>query len=104
MAEYTLGAIAIGLIMGFVTIMNSYPLSKGAVKRIFAARGEEIPQFAVVHGVAIPVLIVVIVAIVMTIIAKRTRFGRYIFATGGNPEAAELSGINTKLLTVKVFA
>jgi len=103
-AEYTLGAIAIGLIMGFVTIMNSYPLSKGAVKRIFAARGEEIPQFAVVHGVAIPVLIVVIVAIVMTIIAKRTRFGRYIFATGGNPEAAELSGINTKLLTVKVFA
>ena len=103
-AEYTLGAIALGLIMGFVTIMNSYPLSKGAVKRIFAARGEEIPQFAVVHGVAIPVLIVVIVAIVMTIIAKRTRFGRYIFATGGNPEAAELSGINTKLLTVKVFA
>ncbi|GLQ15899.1 sugar ABC transporter permease [Maritalea porphyrae] len=103
-AEYTLGAIAIGLIMGFVTIMNSYPLSKGAVKRIFAARGEEIPQFAVVHGVAIPVLIVVIVAIVMTIIAKRTRFGRYIFATGGNPEAAELSGIDTKLLTVKVFA
>ena len=103
-AEYTLGAIAIGLIMGFVTIMNSYPLSKGAVKRIFAARGEEIPQFAVVHGVAIPVLIVVIVAIVMTVIAKRTRFGRYIFATGGNPEAAELSGINTKLLTVKVFA
>jgi len=103
-AEYTLGAIAIVLIMGFVTIMNSYPLSKGAVKRIFAARGEEIPQFAVVHGVAIPVLIVVIVAIVMTIIAKRTRFGRYIFATGGNPEAAELSGIDTKLLTVKVFA
>lgn len=103
-AEYTLGAIAIGLIMGFVTIMNSYPLSKGAVKRIFASRGEEIPQFAVVHGVAIPVLIVVIVAIVMTIIAKRTRFGRYIFATGGNPEAAELSGIDTKLLTVKVFA
>ncbi len=103
-AEYTLGAIAIGFIMGFVTIMNSYPLSKGAVKRIFAARGEEIPQFAVVHGVAIPVLIVVIVAVVMTIIAKRTRFGRYIFATGGNPEAAELSGINTKLLTVKVFA
>ena len=43
------------------------------------------------------------VAIVMTIIARRTRFGRYIFATGGNPDAAELSGINTRLLTVKIF-
>jgi D-xylose transport system permease protein len=40
----------------------------------------------------------------MTVMAKRTRLGRYIFATGGNPDAAELSGINTRLLTVKVFA
>ena len=40
----------------------------------------------------------------MTIVATRTRFGRYIFATGGNPDAAALSGIDTKWLTVKVFA
>ena len=40
----------------------------------------------------------------MTVIASRTRFGRYVYATGGNPEAAELSGVNTRLLTVKVFA
>ena len=40
----------------------------------------------------------------MTVVAQRTRFGRYVFATGGNPEAAELSGIDTRLLTVKVFA
>ena len=40
----------------------------------------------------------------MTVIARRTRLGRYIFATGGNPDAAELSGINTRMLTVKVFA
>ena len=37
-------------------------------------------------------------------IARRTRFGRYVFATGGNPDAAELSGVDTKLLTVKIFA
>ncbi len=103
-AEYTLGGIAIALILGFVATMNSYPLSKGAVKRIFEGRGQEIPDYAVMHGVAIPVLIVLIVAIVMTVIAMRTKFGRYVFATGGNPEAAELSGINTKMLTVKVFS
>lgn len=39
----------------------------------------------------------------MTFLAGRTRFGRYVFATGGNPEAAELAGINTKKLTVLVF-
>jgi D-xylose transport system permease protein len=49
------------------------------------------------------VLITLAVGIVMTFIARRTRFGRYIFATGGNPEAAELAGINTKRLTVGVF-
>ena len=44
------------------------------------------------------------VTVAMTVLARRTRLGRYIFATGGNPDAAELSGINTRLLTVKVFA
>lgn len=56
------------------------------------------------HGVAIPVVILLLVTVGMTLISTRTRFGRYVYATGGNPEAAELSGINTRLLTVKVFA
>ncbi len=46
----------------------------------------------------------IVIAVIMTVVAKRTRLGRYIFATGGNPEATELAGINTRLLTVKVFA
>ena len=57
-----------------------------------------------VYGLPISVLLLLAIAIVMTIIARRTRFGRYIFATGGNPDAAELSGINTRMLTVKIFA
>ena len=39
----------------------------------------------------------------MTFIANRTRFGRYVFALGGNPEAAELGGINTRWIIMKVF-
>ena len=57
----------------------------------------------IAHGIAMPVLIAVAVGIVMTFIAKRTRFGRYVFAIGGNPEAAELAGINTRWVTMKVF-
>jgi D-xylose transport system permease protein len=54
-------------------------------------------------GYAIPVLIALAVGAVVTFLATRTRFGRYIYATGGNPEAAELAGINTRRLTVMVF-
>jgi D-xylose transport system permease protein len=39
----------------------------------------------------------------MTFIATRTRFGRYIYAIGGNPEAAELGGINTRKITMLMF-
>jgi D-xylose transport system permease protein len=50
------------------------------------------------------VLILLGVAIVMTVLVTRTRFGRYVFAIGGNPEAAALAGINTRWMTMKIFA
>lgn len=105
-AEVSLGAIMVFLIMGFVYLMNAYPLPKRAAERYAEANGLEIPAegLFISHGIAIPVVIVLVVAIVMSIIAKRTRFGRYVFAMGGNPDAADLSGINTRMLTVKVFA
>jgi D-xylose transport system permease protein len=47
-------------------------------------------------GIAYPVLITVGVALAMTYLATRRRFGRYVFAIGGNPDAAELGGINVR--------
>jgi D-xylose transport system permease protein len=47
-------------------------------------------------GLAYPVLILIGVTLLMGYLARRRRFGRYIFAYGGNPEAAELGGINTR--------
>ena len=104
-AEGILIALAAGLVLGYVYIMNSYTIAKGAMPRIAEARGIELTEgLTLYHGVAIPVIILLVVTIGMTLISTRTRFGRYVYATGGNPEAAELSGINTRLLTVKVFA
>ncbi len=72
--------------------------------RNFEMRGETMPEgYSAAYGLPVSVLLLVAIAIVMTVVASRTRLGRYIFATGGNPDAAELSGINTRLLTVKVF-
>ncbi len=104
-AEGLMGAIIATAILGFVAILNAYEIPVRKLKRIFEARGEVMPEgYAQAYGIPYSVLLLIFVAIMMTIMARRTRFGRYVFATGGNPDAAELSGINTRWLTVKVFA
>ncbi len=104
-AEVTLGVIAGAAILGFIAILNSYDIPSRRLARMFENRGETMPEgFTAAYGLPISVLLLIAVAIFMTLLARRTRLGRYIFATGGNPDAAELSGINTKMLTVKIFA
>ncbi|MCB1465120.1 MAG: sugar ABC transporter permease [Nitratireductor sp.] len=104
-AELVLGAIFTGAILGFVAILNAYEIPVARLKRIYEARGEVMPEgISAGYGIPISVLILILIAIIMTLVARRTRLGRYIFAAGGNPEAAELAGINTRLLMVKVFA
>ncbi|MCV2864873.1 sugar ABC transporter permease [Albidovulum sediminicola] len=105
-AEYFLAGAGCALILGATVLVNSYPWPKGIVKQYADASGIEIPEggLFISHGFAIPVLILVAVAMVMTFISTRTRFGRYVYAMGGNPDAAELAGINTRWMTVKIFA
>ena len=126
-AEFTLGAIGGALVLGATAVLNSYPWPFGLLRNYALANnitpppgvedrngdaictaGDKIVRctegMIEYTGYALPVIIAVVVGIVMTFIATRTRFGRYVFAVGGNPEAAELAGINTRFLTVKVFA
>jgi len=105
-AEGLMGALGCGFILGFVVLVNSYPWPKGIVKQYAAANNIDTPieEIFISHGFAIPVLILMGVGVLMTILTTRTRFGRYVFAIGGNPMAAELAGINTKWVTVKIFA
>ena len=49
-------------------------------------------------------LIAIGVALVMAAITRRTRFGRYVFALGGNPEATALAGVNVRSVTLRVLA
>jgi D-xylose transport system permease protein len=55
------------------------------------------------QGVPVPVLIWGVVVMGMSFIVRRTRFGRYVFAIGGNPEAALLVGIPVKRVMIKLF-
>jgi D-xylose transport system permease protein len=47
-------------------------------------------------GVPVPVLIFVAIALAGVAVTQHTPFGRYLYAIGGNPEAARFSGINLK--------
>ncbi|WP_425462683.1 sugar ABC transporter permease [Melghirimyces algeriensis] len=69
-------AVLIGI---FVSLMNSY------------------------KGIPFPIILVLVLAILFTFIAKKTRMGRHIYAIGGNTEAARLSGINVRWRTMTVF-
>lgn len=104
-AEFTLAVTGCVAVLGAVMVANSYAWPSGIVRRYAAENNIEVPEggLFIAHGIAIPVLIAICVGVVMTFVATRTRFGRYVFAMGGNPEAAELAGINTRWVTMKIF-
>ncbi len=105
-AEFLLAGTGIAFVIGSVMVMNAYPWPKGIVRKYAAANNITVPEegLFISHGFAIPILIAIAVGIAMTFLATRTRFGRYVFAIGGNPEAAELAGINTRKMTLLIFA
>lgn len=56
------------------------------------------------QGVPAALLILLFLVVVMDLVLRRTRYGRSIFAVGGNVEAARRAGINVALIRISVFA
>ena len=54
--------------------------------------------------VRIPVIILLVMTGLASLVLNRTRFGRYVYAIGGNEDAARASGINVKLVKLGVYA
>jgi inositol transport system permease protein len=55
-------------------------------------------------GIPLPVIIFLIVVLLGVFILHYTRFGRYVYAIGGNELAAKVSGINTDTILIVVYA
>ena len=55
------------------------------------------------RGVPLGLLLVVGALVVLTFVAKRTTFGRHVYAVGGNAEAARRAGINVARIRIVVF-
>jgi ribose/xylose/arabinose/galactoside ABC-type transport system permease subunit len=120
-----LAAIAVGLLAGFiqgsaitrlkvppfVVTLGGMSVFRGAA--LLFAGGGPISGFdqdfvwwgqARIGGqVPVPVIIFLAFAILAHIVLRYTRYGRQVYAVGGNPEAARLSGLNVRAITTSVY-
>jgi D-xylose transport system permease protein len=55
------------------------------------------------RGVPFALVLVVVMLLLLTFLAKRTTFGRHVYAVGGNAEAARRAGINVPRIRILVF-
>ncbi|HET7716655.1 MAG TPA: ABC transporter permease [Bauldia sp.] len=120
-----LSAIAVGLIAGyvqgtaitrlkvppFVVTLGGMSVFRGAA--LLFAGGGPISGFdpgfvwwgqARIGGqVPVPVVIFLVFAVLAHIVLRYTRYGRQVYAVGGNPEAARLSGLNVRAVITSVY-
>lgn len=80
-------------------ITGAYPISGLPESISFLGRGYVFN----IEWLPWPVLILIVLAIIAHFVAVRTKFGRSVYAVGGNPEAAYLSGIKDKKIQVITY-
>jgi inositol transport system permease protein len=85
--------IARGVIL---SITNAQPVT--GLDKSFAALGQ-----SYVGVVPVPIVIMLIILAIYWLIMNRLRFGRYVYAVGGNAEAARSSGINVRWVKIRAF-
>jgi len=127
--EFTIfGAIVVGLLVGmslgcfnglmitrfkippFVATLGMLSIARGLT--MLWTKGFPItglgPSFAVIGtgvflGIPMPVWISVGLVLLFVVLTKKTRFGRYIYAVGGNEQTARLSGLNVNRIKVTIY-
>jgi ribose/xylose/arabinose/galactoside ABC-type transport system permease subunit len=94
----------------FITTLAMMLMARGLAFKL--AHGQPVPLASsafnsigtgFVTGVPVPVLWLAVMVIVFAVLLTRTRFGRYVFAIGGNEEAARLAGIDVRLVKTLVY-
>ena len=105
-AEVLIGVVGCAAVLGVAAFANANLWPEGLANRIATeqnwgpapAGGWKIPT-----GFPYPIILLLGVTLVMTWLATRRRFGRYVYAYGGNPDAADLAGINTRWTILKTY-
>jgi D-xylose transport system permease protein len=104
-AEVLLGVIGCLAVVAVAAFANNNFWPKGLADRYAQEHNIAVPAggLLIPTGFPNPIVLLIGVTLVMTFMATRRRFGRYIYAYGGNPDAAELAGINTRWTILKTY-
>jgi D-xylose transport system permease protein len=104
-AEVLIATVGCAAVLGVAAYANANLWPAGLANKYAAEHGIAVPPggLQMSTGFPWPIMLVIGVTIVMTFVATRRRFGRYVYAYGGNPEAAELAGINTRWTIMKIY-
>jgi D-xylose transport system permease protein len=104
-AEVILGVVGCVIVVGLAWFANNNFWPPGLATQYATDHGITEPQggLRIPVGFPFPIILLIGVTIVMSWLATRRRFGRYVYAYGGNPDAAELAGINTRWTILKTY-
>ncbi|MES2796252.1 MAG: ABC transporter permease [Bacteroidota bacterium] len=91
----TLGTMTIARGLALI-ISKGRPISNLSDSFNFIGGGE-------IFGIPLPIIILVVVFIICSILLKKTILGRYIYAVGGNEQAARASGININKVKIAAY-
>ena len=99
----TLGMMTVA--RGFALIYSNRPVSGLTDTYNFIGQGEILKVIPIQPplGIPIPVIILAVVAVAAHIMLNNTRFGRHIYAIGGNEQAALISGLNVGRIKIGVY-
>jgi D-xylose transport system permease protein len=86
-----------------VTVLKIAAIAVAGVVVVLIGNTNRGAGLAVVRGVPWVVVVVVVVVVAWSLLLGRTRFGRYVYAIGGNAEAARRAGINLNRIRVLAF-
>ena len=86
-----------------VTVLKIVVMAIAGVAVVLVGNTDRGVGLTVVRGVPWVVLIVLVVVVAWSFLLGRTRFGRYVYAIGGNAEAARRAGINLSRIRILAF-
>ncbi len=92
----TLGMMSIARSLAFVASQGQ-PISDLSNEFLVIGQGS-------LFNIPYPILISVVTFVIFGVVLARTRFGRYIYAVGGNEEAALVSGVDTRAIKLAVYS
>jgi ribose/xylose/arabinose/galactoside ABC-type transport system permease subunit len=94
-----------GVPIGFPPMGDPHFQQKvAALDALHAFGGGRIPIPGTAQGFPLPALVMLALVFLSALVLDRTRFGRYVYAVGGNEEAARLSGVPVRGVKVGVYA